>query len=58
MLLFFIVFTIGCLAVALIKKRFILLTFPVMALMMLMLVKVVLVPLPLMETLQFIFNLR
>lgn len=58
MLLFFILFTICCLIYALIKKRFIALTFPVVALVILMIVKVLLVPLPLMETLQFIFDLR
>ena len=58
MLQFFIVFTICCLAYALIKKRFIALTFPVAALVILMIVKVVLVPLPLKETFQFIFDLR
>lgn len=51
-------FTICCLAYALIKKRFIALTFPVVALVVLMVVKVILVPLPLMETIQFIFDLR
>ena len=58
MLLFFILFTIFCLTYALIKKRFIALTFPVVALILLMIVKVVMVPLPLMETLQFIFDLK
>ena len=58
MLLFIILFSICCLAYGLIKKRFIALTFPVIGLIMLMVVKVILVPLPLKETLLFIFDLR
>ena len=58
MLLFLILFTIFCLSYALIKKRFIALTFPVVALIIFMIVKVVLVPLPFKETIQFIFDLR
>ncbi|RIJ64973.1 hypothetical protein CW357_09300 [Rummeliibacillus sp. TYF005] len=58
LLLFLILFTSICLTYALIKKRFIFLTFPVVALIILMIVKIILVPLPLKETFQFIFDLR
>ena len=58
MLVLLVLFTIFCLAYALVKKRFIALTFPVGALIVLVIVKVVMIPLPLMETIQFIFDLR
>ena len=58
MLYFFMLLTIDCLTYALVKKRFIFLTVPVAAMMLYMVIKVVMVPLPLGETLKFIFGLR
>ncbi|WP_391371337.1 hypothetical protein [Lysinibacillus sp. KU-BSD001] len=58
MLYFFMLLTIACLTYALVKKRFIFLTVPVAAMMLYMVIKVVMVPLPLGETLKFIFGLR
>ena len=58
MIYFFILLALACLTYALIKKRFIFLTVPVIAMVFYMVVKVVMVPLPLGETLKFIFGLR
>ena len=58
MLYFFVLLAVTSLAYALIKKRFIFLTIPVAAMILYMAVKIIMVPLPLGETLKFIFGLR
>lgn len=58
MLYFFILLTLASLTYALVKKRFIFLTVPIIAMAFYMVVKVIMVPLPLGETLKFIFGLR
>lgn len=58
MLYFFVLLAVASLTYALIKKRFIFLTIPVVAMILYMAVKIVMVPLPLSETLKFIFGLR
>ncbi len=55
---FFIFLTIVCLAYALIKKRFIFLLAPLAALFLFIVIQILMVPLPLGETLRFIFSLR
>ena len=55
---FFVLLTLACLTYALVKKRLIFLTVPVIAMVFYMVVKVIMVPLPLGETLKFIFGLR
>jgi hypothetical protein len=57
-LYFFIVLTLASLIYALVSKKFIYLTIPVATMIIYIAVKIVLVPLPLGETLQFIFGLR
>ena len=58
MLYFFVLLAVASLTYALAKKRFIFLTIPVAAMILYMAVKIIMVPLPLGETLQFIFGLR
>ena len=58
MIYFFVLLALASLTYALIKKRFIFLTVPVIAMVFYMVVKVIMVPLPLGETLKFIFGLR
>lgn len=58
MLYFFIIFTVGCLAYALIRKKPMFLLAPVGAMFAYFIIQVILVPMPLDETIKFIFNLR
>jgi len=58
MIYFFVLLAVACLTYALVKKRFIFLTVPVIAMVFYMVVKIIMVPLPLGETLTFIFGLR
>lgn len=58
MLYFFVLLAVASLTYALVKKRFIFLTVPVVAMILYMAVKIIMVPLPLGETLKFIFGLR
>lgn len=58
MLYFFIIVTLASLIYALVSKKFIYLTVPVAAMMIYIAVKIVMVPMPLGETLKFIFGLR
>lgn len=54
----FIIFTVGCLTYALVKKKFGFLLAPIAAIVLYVAVEIVLVPLPIGETLRFIFSLR
>lgn len=54
----FIIFTIACLTYALVKKRFIFLLVPIAAIMLYVAFEIVMVPMPLADTLKFIFSLR
>lgn len=54
----FILFAIGCLTYALIKKKFIWLGAPILLMVIYVVIEIIMVPLPLGETLSFIFNLR
>jgi len=54
----FIFLTIACLTYALVKKRFIWLLAPIALMVVYVVVEIIMVPLPLGETLTFIFNLR
>lgn len=58
MLYVFIVLTLVSLIYALVSKRFIYLTVPVVSMLIYIAIKIVMVPLPLGETLEFIFGLR
>ena len=58
MLYVFIVIILASLIYALISKKFIYLTVPIAVMLIYIAVKIVMVPLPLGETLQFIFGLR
>lgn len=54
----FLLFTIACLTYALVKKKFLWLLAPIGVMFAYIVVQILLVPLPLGETLTFIFNLR
>ena len=58
MLYVFVALTLASLIYALVRKKFIYLTVPIAAMLIYIAVKIVMVPLPLGETLQFIFGLR
>ena len=55
---FFILLTVACLTYALWKKRFAFLLVPIAAMILYIAVEIILVPLPLADTLKFIFSLR
>ena len=54
----FLLITLICLTIALWKKRFILLLIPVIVIVVYIIVEIILVPAPLLETIKFIFSLQ
>lgn len=54
----FILLTVFCLFIALRKKRFVLLLVPILAIVLFIIVEIILVPAPLLETVKFIFSLQ
>ncbi|RUL49595.1 MULTISPECIES: hypothetical protein [Lysinibacillus] len=54
----FFLITVSCLIIALWKKRFALLIVPIIVIALYMVVEVILVPAPLLDTVKFIFSLQ
>ncbi|BCB05914.1 hypothetical protein [Bacillus sp. KH172YL63] len=54
----FVIITVGCITLALRKKRAIFLTIPFMSLFLYFIVQIALVPVPFFETVKFIFSLK